>query len=102
MCLSDTNLVDCLKVHCAPGLAILLGNHDHPGAPGVWGVNLNFLQHTEGNIIVQPLLHLALPVKRYWSSLVDCHGLGIGIDIQLHGWRVGDEGQSLVLTTVKS
>ena len=102
MCLSGTHFVEMLEANSSAWLGrVLLGDHDHPGAPLHGSSDGNFGQDSHLHVIVQLLLDGFLPVKGDGKWFVESHRLGVLVCKKFHWRRSLHEREGLLLTTVE-
>ena len=70
-----------LEVPCPPWLAILFGDHHHPGTPSGGRVDRHLLQHPECYVAVLVGLDLLLPMQRNLYGGVGSVWLGAGLEM---------------------
>ena len=102
MCLSGTHFVEMLESNSSAWLGrVLLGDHDHPGAPLRGSSDGNLGQDSHLHVVVQLLLDSLLPVKRNGERFVESYRLGVLVCKEFHWWRSFHEWERLLFTTVE-
>ena len=101
MSLSGSMFVEAGVVHDTARIAVMFGCDDHPGAPGDWSVDRDFLQDPKADISVQALLDSLLPVEGNLAGTVNCDRLGILVNKDPEGRRAVHQVEGLVLADIE-